>query len=96
LAGLELEGSAPEGHAQDVAKRLVRLAGSAVQHAAKTPGGAPAMIARNAVARAARRHLPGLLRSAREVGGAFAGGHRSRGQEGRWVRRGNSIVLMGA
>jgi hypothetical protein len=86
--GLELEGMAPEEAELEVARRFVRLAGSAAQRAARAPQGAPAgPVAKAAVQAAARVHAPGLLRG----GTAALGGHRS----GRWIRRGHRIVLYG-
>jgi len=95
LLGLELEGSSSDEQMMDLAKRLIRLAGSAVQQASTSPVGNPAATARTAVAKAARRHLPGLLRAGRGRAAGMAG-QRARSDMGRWVRRGGSIVLMGA
>jgi hypothetical protein len=44
-------------------------------------------IAKAAAAEAARVHAPGLL-NAQQAGGTHA-------QSGRWIRKGNSIVLVG-
>jgi hypothetical protein len=85
LFGMELEGLSSEDQEFEAAKQFVKLAGSAIQNAANAAGrGAPGQIARRAVVDAARRHAPGLLRSA--GGGA---------QQGTWYRRGNRIVLVG-
>jgi hypothetical protein len=65
----------------EMARRFVRIAGSAARQAACAGASAdPRGAARSAVIGAARRHLPRL-------GGA--------GQGGRWVRRGNQIVVVG-
>jgi hypothetical protein len=84
LLGLELEGLSPEDQELESAKQLIRMAGSAIQAAANAGGGSPAAIARDAVAAAARRYAPGLVR-----------GHGHRAQSGRWYRRGNKIVIVG-
>ncbi|MEM1020127.1 MAG: hypothetical protein AAGJ09_06510 [Pseudomonadota bacterium] len=90
LFELEIEAMSPEDQELEVARRFVRLAGSATQeaiHAAQTQG--PDDAAEAGLMAAARRHAPGLLRQLR---GGGRGGRR--GRSGRWVRRGNSITLM--
>jgi hypothetical protein len=66
----------------EMARRFVRIAGSAAQQAATAAGGAvePRQAVHTALAGAARRHLPGLGRG---------------GRGGRWVRRGKQIVVVG-
>lgn len=65
----------------EMARRFVRIAGTAAQQAAGAGGSAdPRRTVQAAVTRAARQHVPGL-------------GQRRRG--GRWVRRGNAIVVVG-
>jgi len=103
LLGLELEGLSPEDQELEVAQRVVRLAADAAQQAAQAPPGAPPQqVARAALAAAAARHAPGLLRNgAGSAPGTHAGpyggaaGHPGRVQQGRWVRRGNKIVVLG-
>jgi hypothetical protein len=103
LLGLELEGMSPEDQELEVAQRVVRLAADAAQQAAQAPPGASAQqVARAALAAAAARHAPGLLRNgAGSAPGSHAGpyggaaGHPGRVQQGRWVRRGNKIVVLG-
>jgi hypothetical protein len=82
----ELEGLSQEDREFEVAKRFVRLAGSAAQAAARSPfNGDPRAIAQRALTLAARTYAPGL-----------AQGIVGRGQHsGRWVRRGRTIVLFG-
>jgi hypothetical protein len=76
LTGLELEEQEFE-----MARRFVRIAGTAAQQAAHSATSLdPEATVRSAVMRAARHHLPTL-------GGAI---------EGRWMRRGNQIVILGA
>jgi hypothetical protein len=89
--GLEVEGLSGEDQEFEIARQYVRFATAAVQNAATAPPSQPpSQAARAAAASAARQHAPGLLRS----GGAkpsLGGGRRS----GRWIRRGNRIVLLG-
>lgn len=88
---MELEGMSPEDQELEVARRVVRLAGATAQAASRTPRAMPAdTAARRALAVAARRHAPGLLR-----GGSGSRG-KSRSRSGRWYRRGGQIVLVGA
>jgi hypothetical protein len=87
IFGLELEGLSPEDQEFEVARRVVRLAGTAAKKAAGAlPTANPA-----AVAKAAKAHAPGLVKPARPMMRPFMGGGRS----GRWIRRGRRIVLMG-
>jgi hypothetical protein len=106
LFGLELEGLSPEDQEFEAARKFVRFAGEVAQAAAGAPPGVPAPQAANAaVIQAAQKHAPGLLRPAngrrpvnrcggvrRRVGGRYAG-RGTRG--GRWVRRGDRIILLG-
>ncbi|NIP56357.1 MAG: hypothetical protein GWN55_07820 [Phycisphaerae bacterium] len=93
MFGLELEGLSPEDQELEAAKRVVRLAADAAANAAvaSRTAASPAKIVRKAMVKAARRHAPGLLR--RRIA-AFGRGSGIR-RVGRWIRRGNRIVLMG-
>ena len=76
LAGLEVEEQEVE-----MARRFVRIAGTAAEQAAHAATSRdPQAAVRSAVLSAARRHLP-------ELDGDSTG---------RWVRRGNQIVILGA
>ncbi|NTU84449.1 MAG: hypothetical protein HGA45_34650, partial [Chloroflexales bacterium] len=45
---------------------------------------------------AAQKHAPGLVRSApAQPGRAYGGAPRARQSSGRWVRRGNKIIIFG-
>jgi hypothetical protein len=91
--GLELEGLSPEDQEFEVAKRFVRFAGEAVKNAALTPTSAdPRTAANTAVVSAAQQHAPGLL--APSAAGALPS-TSGRRQSGRWIRRGNTIILLG-
>lgn len=63
LFEVELEGLNEQEAEFEVARRFVRLAGSAAKNAALAPPGAPPRaVAKAAVLTAARRHAPGLVR----------------------------------
>jgi hypothetical protein len=84
--GMELEGMSAEDRDYEIARQFVRFAQAAAARAARAP--APAATAVDAaVAAAGREFAPGLLPSE----SAFPAGP----QTGPWVRRGNSIVLIG-
>jgi len=84
IFGLELEGLSPEDQEFEAARHFVQLGGAAAAAAAQ--GASP----QDALAGAARRLAPGLMRS------RFRG--RRRGlcsqRSGRWVRQGNTIIVM--
>jgi hypothetical protein len=89
VLGLELEGLSPEDQEFEVARRFVRLAGTAAENATLTPSTAtPETAAKAAITKAARLHAPGLVSA---ISSGATPGQRS----GRWVRRGRRIVLMG-
>jgi hypothetical protein len=94
--GLELEGLSSEDREFEVARRYVNFAGEAVKNLASTPSGLDPRTAADAAAvAAAKTHAPGLL-SPRHAGmepqtySPFPTGH-----SGRWMRRGNKIILYG-
>ena len=91
---LEAEFSGLEAEAQqfEMARRFVRIAGSAAQRAANAPASADPQSAVNAAVRgAARQHLP-QLGAMSPPASAFAAARPG----GRWLRRGNQIVIVGA
>jgi hypothetical protein len=91
----ELEGMSPEDQEFEMARRFVRLAGTAAKHAALAqPGTAPQAAAKAAVMAAARQHVPGLRRGTTGMATTLtATGGPS--LSGRWVRRGRKIMLLG-
>jgi len=93
--GLELEGLSPEDREFEASKQFIKFAGETVKNALQAaPNADPAAAAKAAAAEAARTHAPGLLNSGPSGGGQGAtssGGAK----HGRWVRRGNQIVLHG-
>ena len=60
--GLELEGLSQEDREFEAAKQFVRFASDAVNNAISAPGANPGAAAQAAIAKAARRYAPGLLR----------------------------------
>jgi hypothetical protein len=92
LFGLELEGLTQEDQEFEAARQFVRFGGTAAANAAATPTTAsPQATANSAAASAAQQYAPGLLRPS----GGFAS-QFGRGRSGRWERRGNQIILLGA
>ncbi|HEY6126241.1 MAG TPA: hypothetical protein VIV63_16430 [Steroidobacteraceae bacterium] len=88
----EFEGS-PEDREFEAAKTFVRLAGNAAQQAANTsPGAPPVSTAKNAVVSATRNSVQRLRRRRSRGASNYHGGSR---RTGRWVRRGNRIILFG-
>lgn len=93
VLGLELEGLSPEDQEFEAARRIVRLTGEATSMAAAVPETVDDdEAATTALRLAARKHAPGVAGGARSAVGGRSSGRSS----GRWVRRGNTIVLMGA
>jgi hypothetical protein len=93
--GLEGEALAQEDQELEGAKQFVRIAADTVKKAASaSPAADPRSVAQSAAVSAARQLAPGLLKQA--GGGSNTGGAAGRGQNGRWVRRGHTIVLYGA
>jgi hypothetical protein len=97
LMGLELEGLSYEDQEFEVAKQIVRLSGAAARNAAQAGDyGPPPQIAHEAFAAAAEQYAPGLLRNRRQPYYSRRGRRCSNcSNTGRWVRRGNAILLLG-
>lgn len=89
--GLELEGLSLEDQEFEAAKHFVRFAGEAIKNAVLAPTSANVKTAAQAaVVKAAQQLAPGLLAPANTS--PAAPGHE---QSGRWIRRGNTIILFG-
>lgn len=86
--GLELEGLSAEDREFEVAKQVVRLSADAARTALTQGGLNPQQSAQTAVGQALQRFAPGLAAQASTGNGTH---HNS----GRWVRRGNRVVLYG-
>jgi hypothetical protein len=92
--GLETEMLSQEDREFEGAKQFVRLAADTVQRAtAAAPSADPRAVAQSAITQAARALTPGLLQAA--AAPAAAAGYGGGGRSGRWMRRGNRIVLFG-
>ncbi|MBF5041661.1 hypothetical protein FGE12_04620 [Aggregicoccus sp. 17bor-14] len=85
--GLELEGLSAEDREFEVAKQVVRLSADAARTALTQGGLNPQAAAQNAVAQALQRFAPGLT--------AQSSAHHGTHNTGRWVRKGNRVVLYG-
>ncbi|WP_338846019.1 hypothetical protein V8J88_19985 [Massilia sp. W12] len=86
----EMESMQQEDREFEGARSFVRLAGDAVQRALQANGGQAGEVAQAATLAAVRQHAPGLL----QAGSAPAVANQG-GASGRWVRRGNKIVIYG-
>ncbi len=87
LFELELEGFSPEDQEFEIARRFVRFAGSAFKNAAELTDQMPSeQAATMGIKIAARKHAPGLLK--RGFNGVAP-------RSGRWIRKGNRIILFG-
>ena len=97
LFGLELEGLSNEDREFEVARSFVRFADAASRNAATAPPGAPPQaVTRAAVTAAARQHAPGILQAAQPTTPPSGQGDgNGRPRSGRWVRRGQVIVIEG-
>ena len=94
--GLELEGLSGEDREFEIARRYVDFAGEAAKNMVATPPGAdPRSTANSAVVAAAQSHAPGLLSTPPSAGGQQPPRPDHHRQSGRWVRRGDTIVLYG-
>jgi hypothetical protein len=88
--GLELEGLSHEDQEFEAARRFVRFAGEAVSNAAAaSPAQDPVAAAQTAVAAAAERLAPGLLKG---PGPIPAGAGQT--DRGRWVRQGRNVIVV--
>lgn len=92
LFGLELENLGADEQEFEIARRLVRLAGSAVHNALQSSDEVdPQSAAKAAVVAAAKTHAPGLVGS----GAGSNGQQNGRAASGRWYRRGGKIIVVG-
>ena len=96
LFGLELEGLSGEDQEFEVARSFVRFAGDTVKNLTRSPDSRnPQSAARLAAVAAAQVHAPGLVRGRSGTESSSAGSLPSTGHSGRWMRRGNKIILYG-
>lgn len=95
MLGLELEGLSYEDQEFEVAKQIVRLGGEAAGNLTQAAQTAPPVqAAQAALTAAAQKFAPGLVNGRRPQGRPGIAGRKN--NTGRWIRRGNSIVLIGA
>lgn len=88
LLGNELEFIPEDELELEVAKKVVKIAGTAAQKAASAPPTAKStVVAKKAMAAAVKQHAPNLTSAA----SASTASRRT----GKWIRRGRKIVLMG-
>jgi hypothetical protein len=89
--GLELEGLSAEDREFEMSRAYVRFAANAARRASSNPNiyNDPIPAVRSSVYEAARTHAPGLISTANNFRA------RRSGMSGRWVRRGNSVILYG-
>ena len=96
MLGLELEGLSYEDQEFEIAKQIVRLGGAAASNAAQAPQSqAPQQTAQAALATAAQQFAPGLLRPGTSPKPQQGRGRCRHKNSGRWIRRGNGIILLG-
>jgi hypothetical protein len=97
IFGLELEGLSNEDREFELARRYVSFAGEAVKNLMLAPAGPePTAAAKAAATEAAQTHAPGLLQPRPPAGNGLAtSSGLPTGHSGRWMRRGNKIVLYG-
>jgi uncharacterized protein (DUF697 family) len=89
---MELEGMEPEDQEFEMARRFVRVAGTAARQAALSqPGVDPQAAARSAVMAALRQHVPAA--AGVNLGPVTAAVQST--NSGRWIRRGRKIILLG-
>ncbi|MEN7547284.1 hypothetical protein AAG747_05155 [Rapidithrix thailandica] len=91
LFEMELEGLSPEDQEFEVAKRIVRLTGTAARTASKLGSRMPANKAvKIAIRRSASKHAPGLISGGTRRSKVVNSGRHS----GRWIRKGRRIILL--
>lgn len=96
MLGLELEGLSYEDQEFEIAKQVVRLGGAAATNAAQAPPSAPPeQTAQAALTTAAQQFAPGLLRPGTSPSPGQRRGRCHHRNSGRWIRRGNGIILLG-
>jgi hypothetical protein len=94
--GLELEGLSYEDQEFEVAKQIVRLSAAAARNAAQAVEYGPSdQVAHEAYSAAAQQYAPGLSRPGQPRYSSRRCRTCSRSDTGRWVRRGNAILLLG-
>ncbi|MFZ4986200.1 MAG: hypothetical protein ACOYLF_12135 [Blastocatellia bacterium] len=97
MLGLELSGLNEQDREFEMARQFVRFAGSAVGNAALAPANQPPRaIAQSALTTAAQQYAPGLLVPQSSPQPSRSVNRCSHATSGRWVRRGDKIIIIGA
>jgi hypothetical protein len=105
LLEVDLEGMTPEDQEFELARRFVRMASTAAAKAATVPADADPKAAAIRIIKAAAQQLEtgesasegeGEVPPARPAAGDRTRSAGSRRRQGRWYRRGNTLVLIGA
>ncbi|MCE7987624.1 MAG: hypothetical protein DYG89_41195 [Caldilinea sp. CFX5] len=95
MFGLELEGLSAEDQEFEVARQYVRLADEATTRVGMAaPTASPQALVQEALVGAAEMYAPGLLHE-NSNGEAEHAAHPRVSDRGRWMRKGNTIVLFG-
>lgn len=95
-SGLGFESEEGEDEQYEMARNFVRFAGTAVKKASRLRGGSPSQV-KNILMDAARQFLPDLLGGRESEAAGIAAGPKAGGgaNTGRWIRKGNKIMLIG-
>lgn len=98
LFELELEGLSPEDREFEVARAYVRFANDAIQNVARQgqqfPNQNPTALVNRAIRQSAQLYAPGLLNRLPNASRPANGSGGSMASQGRWMRRGNRIVIF--
>lgn len=90
---MEFEGMSPDQQEYEMARRFVKVAGSAARQAAIVPPTAhPVTAAKTAVMAALKRQVPDIA----GIAGGTLPTNIMTGRSGRWIRRGQKIIVLGA
>ena len=95
---MEFEGMSSDEMEFETARRVVRIAGNAAQHIARggaNSGGNLTALIRAALTKAVREQIPNLATDGEMETAARPAGRGGSQRSGRWIRRGNKIVLLG-
>lgn len=94
---MEFEGMNPEEMEFETARRVVRIAGNAAQQVARgaRPDADVTALVRAALTRAARENVPDLALNGEMETAVHPTRNSGPQRSGRWIRRGNKIILLG-
>jgi hypothetical protein len=94
---IELEGMSFEDQEFEMARRFVRIAGTAAKQAAQAQSSAdPQTVVKTSVINATKQHVPGFVTGTPTPSAASTAATAGRpDRTGRWIRRGRKIILFG-